>query len=54
MQAQQIALDTAAREIDDVRKQIKDVRLEAKRAGEEAAELRGKLASSLSKKPVVK
>ena len=54
VQAQQIALDTAAREIDDVRKQIKDIRLEAKRAGEEAAELRGKLASSLSKKPVVK
>jgi len=54
VQAQQIALDTAAREIEDVRRQIKDVRGEAKKAGEEAAELRGKLAVSVQKKPVSK
>jgi chromosome segregation ATPase len=54
VQAQQIAVDTAAREIEDVRRQIKDVRIEAKRAGEEAAELRGKLATSEQKKSVVK
>jgi chromosome segregation ATPase len=54
VQAQQIALDTAAREIEDARRQIKDVRSEAKRAGEEAAELRGKLAVSAHKKPVAK
>jgi len=54
VQAQQIALDTAAREIEDVRRQIKDVRAEAKKAGEEAAELRGKLATVVQKKPVQK
>jgi len=54
VQAQQIALDTAAREIEDVRRQIKDVRTEAKKSGEEAAELRGKLAASVQKKPVAK
>jgi len=54
VQAQQIALDTAAREIEDVRRQIKDVRAEAKKAGEEAAELRGKLATVVQKKPVPK
>jgi len=54
VQAQQIALDTAARELEDVRRQIKDVRGEAKKAGEEAAELRGKLAVSVQKKPVSK
>jgi chromosome segregation ATPase len=43
VQAQQIALDTAAREIEDIRKQIKDVRLEAKSASDEAAELKGQL-----------
>jgi chromosome segregation ATPase len=51
VQAQQIALDTAAREIEDVRRQIKDVRGEAKKAGEEAAELRGKLATVVQQKP---
>jgi chromosome segregation ATPase len=51
VQAQQIALDTAAREIEDVRRQIKDVRSEAKKAGEEAAELRGKLATVAQQKP---
>jgi colicin import membrane protein len=50
VQAQQIALDTAAREIEDVRRQIKDVRGEAKKAGEEAAELRGKLATVVQQK----
>lgn len=50
-QAQQIALDTAAREIEDVRRQMKDVRSEAKKAGEEAAELRGKLATVVQQKP---
>lgn len=54
VQAQQIALDTAAREIEDVRRQIKDVRIEAKKAGEEAAELRGKLATAAQKKPAPK
>jgi chromosome segregation ATPase len=54
VQAQQIALDTAAREIEDVRRQIKDVRVEAKRAGEEAAELRGKLATVMQQKPTAK
>lgn len=51
VQAQQIALDTAAREIEDVRRQIKDVRSEAKKAGEEAAELRGKLATVAQQNP---
>ena len=51
VQAQQIALDTAAREIEDVRRQIKDARSEAKKAGEEAAELRGKLATVVQQKP---
>lgn len=50
-QAQQIALDTAAREIEDMRRQIKDVRSEAKRAGEEAAELRGQLTTLTQQKP---
>ena len=54
VQSQKIVLDTTAREIEDVRRQIKDVRVEAKRAGEEAAELRGKLATSEQKKSVVK
>jgi len=44
VQAQQTALDAAAREGDDLRKQAKDARGEAKKAGEEAAELRGRLA----------
>jgi len=54
VQSQQIALDTATREIEDVRRQIKDVRIEAKKAGEEAAELRGKLAASVHEKPAAK
>lgn len=54
VQAQQIALDTAAREIEDVRRQIKDVRTEAKKAGEEAAELRGKLATVVQQKSEAK
>jgi len=54
VQAQQIALDTAAREIEDVRRQIKDVRSEAKKAGEEAAELRGKLAAAGKEKTAAK
>ena len=45
MQAQQIALDAAAREIDDARKQIKDIRANAQKSNEEAAELRGQLAA---------
>lgn len=44
IQAQQIALDTAAREIEDVKKQIKDARLKEKLANDEAAELKGRLA----------
>jgi chromosome segregation ATPase len=43
VQAQQTALDAAAREIDEARKQAIDARAEAKKAGEEAAELRGRL-----------
>jgi colicin import membrane protein len=54
VQAQQIALDTAAREIEDVRRQIKDVRIEAKKAGEDAAELRGKLATVTQQKSAPK
>ena len=46
VQAQQTALDTAARECDDLRKQTKEARAEAKKAGEVAAELRGKLAAT--------
>ena len=45
VQAQQTALDAAARECDDLRKQAKDARGEAKKVGEEAAELRGRLAA---------
>jgi chromosome segregation ATPase len=44
IQAQQIALDTAAREIEDVRKQIKDARLKEKSANDEAAGLKARLA----------
>ena len=46
VQAQQTALDTAARECDDLRSQAKNARAEAKKAGEVAAELRGKLAAT--------
>lgn len=45
IQAQQIALDTAAREIEDVKRQIKDARLEVKSARNEAAELKGRLSA---------
>ncbi len=53
IQAQQIALDTAAREIEDVRKQIKEVRLKEKSASDQAAELKGRLAlfESIGKQP---
>ena len=50
VQAQQTALDTAARECDDLRKQTKDARADAKKAGEVAAELRGKLAATAKPK----
>lgn len=43
IQAQQIALDTAAREIEDVKKQIKDARLKEKSASDEAVELKARL-----------
>jgi len=45
VQAQQIALDTAARELESVKQQIRDIRLEAKVASNEAAELRGQLSA---------
>lgn len=45
MQAQQIALDTAARELESVKQQLKDTRLEAKLANDEAAELKGRLSA---------
>lgn len=45
VQTQQAGLDAAARELDDTRKQIKEGRADAKKSGEEAAELRGRLAA---------
>lgn len=48
VQAQQIALDAAARETEDVRKQLKDLRLEAKKSSEEAAELRGQVIATIT------
>ncbi|MDD1608943.1 MAG: DNA-binding protein, partial [Methylococcaceae bacterium] len=39
VQAQQIALDTAARELENVKQQMRESRLEAKSASDEAAEL---------------
>lgn len=44
--AQQIALDAAAREANQAKEQAKEARAEAKKAGEEAAELRGRLATT--------
>lgn len=52
VQAQQTALDTAARECDDLRRQAQGAREEAKKSGEEAAELRGQLLAE--KKPATK
>jgi colicin import membrane protein len=45
VQAQQSGLDAAARELNDLRKQIKEVRDQSKKDGEIAAELRGRLAA---------
>jgi chromosome segregation ATPase len=45
VQAQQIALDSAARELESVKQQIRDTRLEAKSASDEAAELKGRLSA---------
>lgn len=51
-QAQQTALDAAAREVEASKTAVKDARAEAKKAGEEAAELRGKARSgSVGGKP---
>lgn len=44
-QSQQGALDAATREIDSAKASAKEARAEAKKAGEEAAELRGRLAA---------
>lgn len=44
VQAQQTALDAAARECEDLRRQAKEAKAAAKTAGETAAELRGQLA----------
>lgn len=43
VQSQQIALDTAAREAEELRTQVKEARAEAKAAIEAAAELKGRL-----------
>lgn len=45
------ALDAAARECDDLRRQAKEARAEAKKSGEEAAELRGQLAAAAKANP---
>ena len=45
VQAGQARLESAAREIEEARKQAKEARADAKKAGEEAAELRGRLAA---------
>lgn len=50
IQSQQITLDTATREIEDTKKQIKDARADAKKSGEAAAEMRGKLTASTEQK----
>ena len=47
VQAGQARLESAAREIEEARKQAKEARADARKAGEEAAELRGRLAASL-------
>lgn len=49
VQAQQTALDAAAREVKDLRQQVVDLRADTKKAVETAAELRGQLNSSLGK-----
>jgi DNA repair exonuclease SbcCD ATPase subunit len=43
VQAQQIALDTAARELENVKQQMRESRLEAKSANDKAAELKGRV-----------
>ena len=50
VQAQQGALDAAAREIDSAKAAASEARAEAKKAGEEAAELRGRLAQQTADK----
>ena len=46
VQAQQTALDGAVREIEAAKRQVEESRAQAKKAGEEAAELRGRLAAA--------
>lgn len=53
-QAQQTALDAAVRESDDLRRQVQDARAEAKKSGEEAAELRGQLTAAKQAKAEAK
>jgi chromosome segregation ATPase len=50
VQAQQGALDAAAREIDSAKAAASEARAEAKKAGEAAAELRGRLAQQTADK----
>ena len=50
VQALQVRLESAARELDDARKQAAESRESAKRVGEEAAELRGRLALATPEK----
>lgn len=45
VQAQQAGLDAAAREVEQARKVAQEARADAKTAGEQAAELRGKLSA---------
>ena len=45
LQAEQVALGAAAREIEATRQQAEEAQSQAKKAGEEAAELRGRLAA---------
>ena len=56
VQSQQVALDAAAREANDLREQLKTTRAEAKVAIETAAELRGRLSAfdEMQKEPRVK
>jgi len=46
VQAQQTALDGAVRDIEAAKRQVEEARAQAKKAGEEAAELRGRLAAA--------
>lgn len=46
VQAGQARLESAAREIEDARAQAKEARADARKAGEEAAELRGRMAAA--------